>query len=171
MRGAERSIRTSPSTQSRKYGGALLGMLDSFSAISRHLSQRRHGRPTFRIGNKYDVQDLLYGCVRSVFRDARLEEWTPKHGGTSKRIDIVVPSAETVIETKIIRSVAHARTISDELKIDIESYHSHGNCKNLLVLVWDPKAQIKDPAPISDDLSGHRVKGNNVFDVTVAVRR
>lgn len=148
----------------------LIQILDYFPVLARSTASRKHGRQNYVIENEYDVQDLLYVAVRGVFDDARTEEWTPKHAASSKRIDIVVPSAETVIETKMIRNASHARSIADELKIDIESYHCHAVCKHLLALVYDPHAHIVDPNLIMTDLSGHRVKGDRRFDVRVLVR-
>ena len=148
----------------------LIQMLDYFPVLARSMSTRGHGRPAYVIENEYDVQDLLYVAVRAVFDDARTEDWTPKHAGASKRIDIVVPSAETVIETKMVRDVSHGRCIGDELKVDIESYHAHPSCKRLLALVYDPRSHIVDPSSITKDLSGMRVKGSHSFDVQVLVR-
>jgi REase_DpnII-MboI len=148
----------------------LIQMLDYFPVLSRSLARRGHGRPSYLIENEYDVQDLLFVAVRAVFDDARTEDWTPKHAGSSKRIDIVVPSAETVIETKIVRDAAHARRIADELKIDIESYHAHSVCKRLLAFIFDPNGYIVDPNAITQDLSGVRIKGDHRFDVQVLVR-
>lgn len=148
----------------------LMQMLDYFPVLARIMASRGHGRPKYTIENEYDVQDLLFVAVRAVFEDARLEDWTPKHAGSSKRIDIVVPSAETVIEVKIVRNGAHSRSIADELKIDIESYHTHPCCKRLLALVYDPKRHIIDPAQIANELSGQRTKGGTTFEVHVLVR-
>jgi hypothetical protein len=148
----------------------LIQMVDFFPVLARFMARRANGRPPFTIQNEYDVQHLLYVAVRAVFEDARLEDWTPKHAGSAKRIDVVVPSAETVLETKIVRDGAHARTIGDELKIDIESYHVHPACKRLIALVYDPDHHITDPAVLTKELSGFRVKGNSRFDVDVLVR-
>jgi len=159
-----------PNLQAVDKTSLIIQIIDYFPVISRYLSKRKHSRSPFEIKNEYDVQDLLFVNIRSVFEDARIEEWTPKHGGKSKRIDIVVPSCNTVIETKYIRDENHAKSISDELKVDIESYHAHSRCQNLLFLVYDSKKHIIDPSEISNDLSGRRIKGNSSFDVQVLVR-
>lgn len=148
----------------------LVQMVDHFPVIARFMVRRGNARPPYLIENEYDVQHLLFVAVRSVFEDARIEDWTPKHAGASKRIDIVVPSAQTVMETKIIRNAAHAKRIADEIKVDIESYHAHPACKRLLALLYDPSQHIIDPAGIMNELSGQRVKGESKFDVQVLVR-
>jgi hypothetical protein len=160
-----------PNLENMDKTSMLIQILDYFPIIARHLAKRKHGRPPYTIENEYDTQDLLYTNIRSVFEDARLEEWTPKHASKSKRIDIVVPSAEVVIEVKYVRNTGHGKNIGDELKIDIESYHSHASCKSLLFLIYDPEGNIVDPAEITNDLSGRRVKGKSSFDVRVMVRK
>jgi hypothetical protein len=159
-----------PNLQSIDKTSLIIQIIDYFPVISRYLSKRKHGRPPFEIANEYDVQDLLFANIRSVFEDARLEEWTPKHGGKAKRIDIVVPSGNIVVETKYIRDENHTKHISDELKIDIESYHVHSACHNLIFLLYDPNKYIIDPSAISENLSGRRIKGKSNFDVQVLIR-
>ena len=113
--------------------------LDQFPVIAHFLSNRTNNRPNFIIENEYDVQDLLYSNLRSVFENVKTEEWTIQHGGKSKRIDIVLPDIDTIIEVKMIRNKSHGKSISDELKIDIESYHVHPNCRKLVCFIYDPK--------------------------------
>ena len=148
----------------------VIQIIDSFPVVARLMTRRKHKRPPYIIENEYDVQDLLFANIRSVFEDARVEEWTPKHGGKSKRIDIVLPSENTLIEAKFVRDTNHAKSVSDELKIDIESYHSHPACKTLLFIVYDPNNYIIDPSEITTDLSGRRVKKGSSFEVQVLIR-
>ena len=148
----------------------VIAAIDSFPVIRRFLASRKHGRPAIAIDNEYDVQDLLFCLLRSVFHDARLEDWTPKHAGSAKRIDIVLPSQKVIVETKFVRDAAHARAVADELKIDIESYHAHPSCGTLIAFVHDPAQHIIDPEQIMTDLSGHRAKGKAQFDVRVLIR-
>ena len=113
----------------------------------------------------------MFVGIRGVFNDARLEEWTPKHAGSSKRVDIVVPSLGALVEIKHIDSRSDARRVADQIKIDIESYHSYQACRSVLVLVYDPNALIPDPEVLETDLSGRRVRGSSTFDVRIMVRR
>lgn len=149
----------------------IIQQIDYFPILARYMANRGHRRPPFKIENEYDVQDFLFVCIRSILQDARIEDWTPKHAGSSKRIDIVVPSVGVLIETKCVRDASHARKIGDELRIDIESYHSHPSCKHLIGFIYDPSAHIIDPDAISNDLSGPRSKGTSHFDVQILVRR
>jgi DpnII restriction endonuclease len=149
----------------------VLKIIDAFPTIVRLLGNRAHGRPDFSISNEYDVQDLLFGVIRSVFEDARREDFAPQLGLKGKRIDIVIPSERTVIEVKYVRDVNHARNLDDELKIDIESYHSHPSCKRLIAMIYDPNAFILDAWPLENGLSGRRTKCDRQFLVRVLVRR
>jgi len=160
-----------PNLQNLDRKSLVIQQIDYFPVLARFLACRKHKRPSYQIENEYDVQDLLFVCIRSIFNDAQLEDWTPKHAGSSKRIDIVIPSIELVIEVKYVRDTAHARKIADELKIDIESYHSYTKCKNLVGFVFDPLGFIVDPDIIMNELSGPRTKGSSSFNVQIFVRR
>ncbi len=149
---------------------SLLGILDSFPTIARFLQDRRNGRPSFEIAKEYDVQDVLFICIRSLFDDARLEDPAPKLAGRSKRVDIVLPSIKVLVEVKCVRDQTHARNLPHELMIDIESYHSHPACKHLLAFVYDAHGLIDDPQQLETELSGRRVKGDASFEVKLLVR-
>jgi REase_DpnII-MboI len=150
--------------------GLLMQILNTFSIVSGQLEKRGRGRPPFEIENEYDLQDLLFAILRSVFEDARREEWTPQRAGSAKRIDIVVPSINSVIETKFLRNASHAKAVANELRIDFECYHDHENCGQLVALCMDPGRHLLDPEQFESDLSGLRQKSGHEFNVTVLVR-
>ena len=145
-------------------------MFESISDNINFLEKRKHNRPSFVVENEYDVQDLLYVMIKSIFSDAKLEEYTGKHAGGSKRIDIVLPSIDVVIETKFVRDKEHAKTVINELKIDIESYHIHPNCKTMCVLIYDPCKHIMDPKNIIEDISGLRIIKGKQFEVKLTIK-
>jgi REase_DpnII-MboI len=147
----------------------VLRALESISVAARRLSGRSHGRPPFLIENEYDVQDLAETVLRGAAIDVTREDWTPKRAGAAKRIDLVIPSLESVIECKIVRDKAHARTIADELRIDFECYHDHPSCKNLYVYIYDPERRIVDPVQFCQDLNGIRRKRDHEFTVEISI--
>ena len=61
-------------------------------------------------------------------------------------------------------------SISDELKVDFESYHVHPNCKTLICFVYDPNGYIFEPDIVSQELSGTRVKNKKRFEVKLFIR-
>jgi REase_DpnII-MboI len=148
----------------------IIKMLDSFPIVARGLAERGHNRPPIKVVDEYDVQDILFACLRAVFQDARREDHTPQLAGRSRRIDIVVPSVQTAIEVKCVRDRRHAQRVADELMIDCESYHSHPQYEHLLFLVYDPNHYIVDPPILEDGLSGQRTKNDHSFEVQVMVR-
>lgn len=148
----------------------LMQVLNNFPTAVRSITNRKHGRPPFIFENEYDVQDLLFAIIRCIFQDAKREEWTPQRAGSSKRIDFVIGSIQTVIEVKYVRDETHARRVADELKIDFECYHERPECGQLVAFVMDPHRRIVDPEQFSEDLSGLRQKRNHSFNVSVLVR-
>lgn len=155
---------------SRERLALVMQVVNAFPVVQRILKDRSHQRPPFLIENEYDFQDILFVLLRSVFEDVQREESTPKQAGSAKRIDMVIPSAEVVIETKFIRDKSHGRAVADELRIDFESYHGHQHCRNLIAVCLDPGGHILDPAQFESELSGLRKKNQNEFNVTVLVR-
>jgi hypothetical protein len=144
-------------------------IISSFPTVATFLEERDGGRPGFAVETEQDLRDLLFALLKPVFSDAILEDPAPKLGGGSKRIDLVIRTIETVVELKFVRDLGHARRIADELRVDIESYHSHPACKRLVCVVWDPGRSIRDRESLIADLSGARQKDRKTFVVEVRV--
>ncbi len=134
-----------------------------------YLKDRQGGRAPYIVENEQDLRDLMYVLLKPILPDATLEDPTPKLAGGSKRIDIVVPTIKTVVELKYVRNRGHATRVADELRTDIESYHSHPTCSRLLCVVWDSARLLPDPAALMRDLSGSRRKEASAFVVDVRV--
>lgn len=137
---------------------------------SAEILQDRDGeRPDFNITCEQDMQDLLFAVMKPIFPDARPEEYTPKHGTNSKRIDFVIPEISTVIETKYVRDSSHASKVSDEIKVDIESYHTHTNCQRMYGIIWDGNSYITDKENFERDLTGPRTIDGEEFQVEIKI--
>lgn len=145
-------------------------VLEAFSYSHAALDNRGHSRPAFKIINEYDVQDLFHSIMKPYFPDVVTEEYTLKRAGKTKRLDLVIPGLETVIETKMVRSKEHASKIADELDIDIRGYVSHPHCRRFFCYVYDPKRYIKDPRAVERDLSGEASQDTKTVEVTVLIR-
>jgi hypothetical protein len=141
----------------------------SLPIAARTLTDRGDQRASFPVADERDVQDLVFFLMRCLWSDARREEPTPSSAGNTKRADIAVPSQQTLVEIKYARDARHAKGIADELRIDIESYHTHPACRFLFCLVWDPQRHLVDPHQLERDLSAPRTKGQAAFDVVVRV--
>ena len=92
------------------------------------LRYRRKGVTSLSFDVEADIQDLLHAQLRPWIADIRPEESTPSHGGSSTRMDFLLPRHKTVIETKRVRDRTHAKRISEELIVDIEHYRRHPDC-------------------------------------------
>ncbi|MGH4012204.1 MAG: hypothetical protein ACRDTH_29265 [Pseudonocardiaceae bacterium] len=135
----------------------VLRALNSVSVSCRHLRDRRHGRPPFVVENEYDVQDLTEAALRAVFSDVRREDSTPTRVDGHNRVDFVIPSINALVECKYVRNKGDVRTVRDQLRVDIESYSTHPNCRKLFAYVYDPDKRIADPERFCNELYGLRI--------------
>ena len=120
------------------------------------LTHRRKGSTPLTFHNEYDAQDLLHALLRPWINDIRPEEFTPSYAGSSTRMDFLLPAHALVIETKIVRDRAHAKTIGNELIIDIDHYRKHPDCKRLWCVIYDPEHFITNADGLRTDLEGER---------------
>lgn len=144
---------------------ALAQIFLRFHAVALQLRQRHAGRPTLDVNDEYDVQDLVHALLRLHFDDVRPEEWVPSYAGSSSRTDFLLPQIDTVVEIKKTRSGLSAKTLGEELIIDIAKYKKHPQCRRLQCFVYDPEGRIANPAGIENDLNA----GDNGIEVTVAI--
>ncbi len=150
--------------------GDLENVLDAFPTCAQRLSIRGYRRPPFVIENEYDVQDLLFVMLRPFFPDIEYEEHAKKNAGSEKRVDFVFRAIQTVLEVKCIRDRRHAKAVFDELRIDVESYHSHDDCRHMVFFIYDPRLEIIDGQKMMQDVNGVRtIKGKDV-EVKVVIR-
>lgn len=109
-------------------------------------------RPSISINDEYDLQDLLRSLLAIDFHDVRPEEWCPSYAGSSKRMDFLLKKEKIVIETKKTRDNHNAKSIGEELVIDIAHYKQHKDCEQLVCYVWDKEKKIPNPVGLKDDL-------------------
>ncbi len=57
-----------------------------FQFCAKQLERRRENRDSLKIGDEYDVQDLMHAILKLHFDDVRAEEWCPSHAATSSRM-------------------------------------------------------------------------------------
>jgi hypothetical protein len=67
------------------------------------LTHRRKGATALAIESEHDIQDVLHSLLRPWIADLRPEEFTPSYGGSSTRMDFLLPKHSFVLETKRIR--------------------------------------------------------------------
>jgi hypothetical protein len=135
----------------------LLDALDQivlrFHAVAVQLRSRYDNRGTLDVNDEYDVQDLVHALLWLHFDDVRKEEWVPSYGGSASRTDFLLPQIDTVVEIKKTRTGLNAKTIGEQLIIDIAKYKKHPQCRRLVCFVYDPEGRVANPVGIETDLN------------------
>lgn len=139
------------------------------NAVRKITTGRRKNHPHFDIKDEYDVQDILYVIIKSIFPEMKDEDAIAKVGGKATRIDFILREDGILIEAKMIKEKdANEINFIEELKIDFESYHQCPWIKKLFCFVYDPYKKTKDIANFND-LNGNRTKGNHSYNVELIV--
>lgn len=140
-------------------GGAIdsiqvvLSVGERFRDVARQLTRRHDQRPTLKVTDEYDAQDLYHALLRMFFADIREEEWTPSHAGSAKRIDFLLPEHRLAVELKHSRPTMTKKTLGDELLVDVGNYGKHAAVRHLVCLVFDFDGHIENPRGMERDLS------------------
>ncbi|MEO5644058.1 MAG: hypothetical protein ABIQ40_16925 [Bacteroidia bacterium] len=145
-------------------------VLNNFSnSIQKIIKDRRKNHPNFQIEDEYDVQDILYVILKSVFPTLRDEDPIPKVGAKSTKIDLILREEKILVEVKMIKkNDSNEKEFIEQLKIDFESYHECQWLGKLFCFVYDPYKKTNDVSNF-DDLNGERKKGGHSFDVELIV--
>lgn len=145
-------------------------ILNNFSnAIQKIIKNRRKDHPNFEIGDEYDVQDILYVIVKSIFPNLRDEDAIAKVGAKTTKIDLIIREERILVEVKMIKKKDSNEThFIEQLKVDFESYHECVWLRKLFCFVYDPYKKTRDISNFND-LNGDRKKGDHQYNVEVIV--
>lgn len=145
-------------------------ILNNFSnAIQKIIKNRRKDHSNFEIEDEYDVQDILYVILKSVFPNLRDEDAIGKVGGKTTKIDLIIREERILVEVKMIKEKDSNEThFIEQLKVDFESYHECKWLRKLFCFVYDPYKKTRDISNFHD-LNGERTKGEHNFNVEVIV--
>ena len=145
-------------------------ILNNFSnAIQKIINGRRSNHPDFKIEDEYDVQDILYVILKSIFPNLRDEDPISKVGAKSTKIDLIIREEKILIEVKMIKTKDLNEThFIEQLKVDFESYHECKWLRKLFCFVYDPYKKTRDISNFND-LNGERTKGEHNYNVEVIV--
>jgi hypothetical protein len=139
------------------------------NSVQKIIKGRRKGHDLFKIEDEYDVQDILYVILKSIFPSLRDEDPIPKVGSKSTKIDLILRDQGILIEVKMIKvKDTSENDFIEQLKIDFESYHQCQWLTTLFCFVYDPYKKTKDKTNFYD-LNGVRTKNNKTFNIEVFV--
>jgi hypothetical protein len=134
-----------------------LGLLETicsrFHLVARQLRARYDERPTLKVEDEYDVQDLFHALLVLHFEDVRPEEYTPSYAGSGSRVDFLLKEKGIVVEVKKTRDGLEAGEVGEQLMVDIQRYQSHPDCETLICFVYDPEGRIGNPRGLENDLN------------------
>jgi hypothetical protein len=72
-------------------------------------------------------------------------------GGT--RADFLLPEHGLFIELKMTRDGMTARSLADELILDIARYRAHPECHAIIFFVYDPRGLVKNTVALQTELT------------------
>jgi hypothetical protein len=146
----------------------VISILNNFhNALKKITQARRKDHLSFEINDEYDVQDILYVILKSLFPNLKDEDPTPKIGAKSNKIDLILREDAILIEVKMIKkSDSNEKTFIEELKNDIQSYRKSQWLRHLVFFVYDPFGKTKDVHNFYD-LNGQQTINETTFSVEV----
>lgn len=128
--------------------GQLLGILNNFYLFLENLTERKPHKSggiqqeqldALKIINEYDVQHLLYACIKLFYPMARAEVSDDTGYGTV-RTDIFLDS-EHVIEIKCTRKNMKLKKLTEEIEADMVHY----SAGNIYFFLYDKEKIIENP--------------------------
>lgn len=122
------------------------------------------------IEDEYDVQDILYVVLKSVFPKIKYENPLSKYGGSSTRLDFVLQEEGIIIEVKQIKiTEKNDKTFINQIKIDLQSYHVLDYLQEIIFFIYAPNA-IQDINNFKE-LEGEQSINGKTFNVKIIVVR
>jgi len=128
-------------------------LLLRFHRFAKDLEHRPRGRKGIQLDDEYDVQFLINALLRMQFDNVKAEEPAPSMAGGATRTDFFLPEHGLFLEIKMTRDGMTARSLADELILDIARYRAHPECHAITFFVYDPRGLVKNAAALRTELS------------------
>jgi hypothetical protein len=144
-------------------------LMEFREASKKVVGERRKDHNSFDVNDEYDVQDLLYTILKTIFPTLKEEDPTPRVGIKSNKIDLILRDHEILIEVKMIKkNDRNEKKFVEELKNDIQSYHQCPWLKYLICFVYDPFDKTTSKQNFYD-LNGAQSFNGKSFEIEVIV--
>jgi len=120
----------------------VLALLRRLPRAARQLRERHAGRPTLRVDDLHDVEDLLRAALHLQFDNVRRETRTPTYA-SDVRTDFVIGPGQVAVTAKLLTENAEPQ-IASEIHEDTLFYQRRPEVSALAVLVFDPEQFLRD---------------------------
>jgi len=127
-------------------------LLRRLPLIARQLRCGHTDRQLFRIEEERDLEDLVRALLPLHFDDIRPESRTPRYSA-NKRRDFVLAGQNIAITVKLVVPSFRDPEITRQLEEDTAYYARHTS-KTLMVFIYDPEGQLREPAALEKAWSG-----------------
>ncbi|MGQ3322904.1 hypothetical protein ACT4MW_26595 [Pseudomonas brassicacearum subsp. neoaurantiaca] len=128
-------------------------MLLRFHRFAKDLEHRPRSRKGIQLDDEYDVQFLVNALLRLQFDNVKPEEPSPSMAAGATRADFLLPEHGLFLELKMTRDGMTARSLADELILDIARYRAHPECHAIIFFVYDPRGLVKNSVALQTELS------------------
>lgn len=136
--------------------------------VAAQLAERYDDRPTFRLGDEHDLQDLTHALLALEHDDIRVLSWTPDYAGGRARRDFWLKLESIVFEARWAWPGLDAGTLAAQLAADLQAHRQRTACTALVCLMYDPDGFCADPRGAEHALS--RDQAGVVVRVFIAPR-
>jgi hypothetical protein len=147
----------------------IIEMLENFKNSSIKITEkemRYSQRNILEIKDEYDVQDLLYFSLKSVFKKTKYEESINSYGGSSKRLDFYLEEEGIIIEVKHVKRLADKELIK-QIKDDLQSYHTVPKLLDIIFYIYG-REKIQDVNSFKE-LEGKQTIKDKTFNIKIII--
>lgn len=124
--------------------GLLESLLRRVPLVARQLRSRTGDRPPFRIGDVFDLEDLLRALLPVHFDEVVTESRTP-HYDPGTRTDFLLCSGVVALTAKLVRAGVDEARLAAQLEEDTAHHARRPECRTLVCFVSDPEGLLSDP--------------------------
>lgn len=141
-----------PSSATPETLAVLEPLLRRLPEAVRQLRDRHDRRPTLRVEDEYDLEDLLRAILHLHFDDVRRETRTPSYA-LGVRTDFIVGPERIAVTAKLLGTRDCEAELANAVREDVAYYQEHAECGGLLVLIYDPEQSVNAPRQLEATLS------------------
>jgi hypothetical protein len=131
----------------------LENLLRRLPLVARQLRVRHGDRPTFRVVDESDLEDLLRALLPLHFDDVRPEGRTPRYAAGT-RTDFLLAPEGIALSCKLADTATRTATLVEQFREDVAYYRRERKCRTLVEFVYDPEGRTYDPPLLESACAG-----------------